>query len=92
MSASSHRVIEIASLVGLVAGTLWLTAFAISGSVISILLIPGAIADFCGRERPLQKSFVLWAALFRFVYFKPDRRQAATLRSFEGKSVSNLLR
>jgi hypothetical protein len=63
MSASSHRVLEIASLVGLVAGMLWLTAFAISGSVISILLILGAMLTFAAAKDRYRKGFVLWVAL-----------------------------
>ena len=67
MSNSVIRAIEIMSLLALVALCLWLTAFALFGSVISILLILGLMLSFAAAKEPYRKGFiclVLLSALF----------------------------
>jgi len=60
---SGNRLIEIVSLFTLVAVSLWLTAFAVYGSVISILLILALVLGFAAAKEPYRKGFIYLVVL-----------------------------
>ena len=67
MGTSANRLIEIVSLFTLVAVSLWLTAFAVYGSVISILLLLALVLGFAAAKEPYRTGFlylVLLSGLF----------------------------
>jgi len=58
VKATSHRIVEVASLAILIILCLWLTLFAVFGNYFSILLILSLILVFAAAKEPYRKGFI----------------------------------